>query len=385
MNARELMQKRAKLIDDAKAIAAAPEMTDEQRSQVDALLAGAATVAKDIKRMQDLEVADAELDQSYGTRAARTDAPNLNLKTRLGDSESRAFVHYLRTGDASRELVREQRASNNADMSVGTAAQGGYAVPTGFYNAIIEKRGETMLRDKLGCLPIPGVGTTTNVPVENGSANVFVATNEASSSDRDTPQLGQKAMTLLRYTKRVPLTVELLADEDAKIEKFAAGYVGRAAANTHNTLLAAEAMASGTAFALGAAAAATDTDISGIVYSLPDGYQDRAAFVMRRASEGAYRALKGSVFQFAPTPAGNARELWTYPIFNTAFVEAIATTKKSVLFGNWEFMTYRDEEGMTVLRDPYSSASTGIVNLHFSFRTVYKLSIAEAIRVGTHP
>ena len=134
-------------------------------------------------------------------------------------------------------------------------------------------------------LDIPGKGTTVDVPVDNGTTNEFVSTGEGVAFDRDAPALSKKSLTLVKYTKKLQLSYELLEDEDTKVENWLAGYVGRALAKTHNSLLVAEALVTGTTFALGAAAAATATDIPGLIYALPDGYQDNAAFVTRRATE----------------------------------------------------------------------------------------------------
>lgn len=384
MTARELMALRSARIAEAKAIAGAPELTDEKRAKFDALMNEAETMAGDIRRLQTVETEDAALEESVGTRAARSgepSAPNLNLKAPRGDTEERAFMHYLRTGDASREL----RASNATDLNIGTQADGGYLVPVGLYNKIIAKRNETMLAPKLGVTLIPGKGTTVQVPYDNGTANEFVSTNEAATFDLDGPAFGRLDMTLVDYTKRMPLSYQLIRDEDARLEDYLSNYVGRAYAKTHNNLMVAAALAGGTTFALAAAAAATDLDIPGLVYTLPDGYEDNAAWLMRRATEGSYRALKGSVFQFIDTPQGQEKRLWGYPVYNTASAEAIATGKKSLLFGNWEFMLYRESPALTMLRDPYTSAGSGQVNIYWNFATVYKVALAEAIRYGTHP
>jgi HK97 family phage major capsid protein len=386
MTAQELMQKRAALIAEAKAIAALPELNDEKRAEFDAKMKEAETLKGDIARATAVETEDAALDESAGTRAAKVYAPTapaLNLKTKRGDTESRAFLHYLRTGDKSREL--EQRASNDTDMNITTAADGGVLVPTGLYQGIIAKRVELELGPKLGVLDIPGKGTTVDVPVDNGTTNEFVSTAETIAFDRDAPALNKKSLTLVKYTKKLTLSYELLEDEDTKVEAWLSGYVGRALAKTHNSLLIAEALASGTTFALGAASAATATDIPGLIYALPDGYQDNAAFVMRRATEGAYRALTGNNFQFTATPTGPITTLFGYPIYGSSYPAAIGTTNKSSYFGNWSFMLKREAPGLTVLRDMYSGAGTGQINLWYYVRTVYKLSVAEAIRYGTHP
>lgn len=382
MNARELMALRAAKIAEAKTIASAPAMTDEQRAKFDTLMKEAETMKGDIARLSSVEAEDAALDQSNGLRAAKIEAPMINKMPR-GDDEERAFLHYMRTGQPNQSLTF--RASNATDMNIGTAADGGYLVPTGLYNQIIAKRNESMLRDKLGVKKMPGKGTTVNVSYDNGSANEFVVTTEANAFDLDAPVFAQHALTLATYTKQQKLSYQVLRDEDTALGPYLADYVGAAYARTHNSLLLTALLAGGTTFALGAAGAATDTDIPGIVYSLPDGYQDRAAFIMRRATEGSYKALKGSVFQFTPTPAGGERSFWGYPVFNSGYTPAIGTGNKSIVFGNFDFVLNREDPEMTMLRDPYSAAGTGQVNVWYYFSTVYKVAVAEAIRYGTHP
>ena len=142
----------------------------------------------------------------------QVEIPNLNLRTRRGDGEERAIAHYVRTGDAG--AVRELRASNDTDMNIGTPADGGYTVPVGHYQGIIAKRNEGMLAGALGVRRVPGVGTTVNVPYDAGMANVFVSSDEAAAFDRDSPVLGQHALTLQKYTKKIQLSDELLQDED---------------------------------------------------------------------------------------------------------------------------------------------------------------------------
>jgi hypothetical protein len=93
------------------------------------------------------------------------------------------------------------------------------------------------LDSKVGVMPIPGKGTDTNVPLDAGNANVFVATNEAAAFDLDAPVMGRKVMTLVKYTKKLQLSVELIRDEDSGLMTFLEDYVGRAAGLTVNSAL----------------------------------------------------------------------------------------------------------------------------------------------------
>lgn len=344
------------------------DLTSEEQTEFDTLTAQAETIGSTIKREE-------QLGAYLGGKA-----PAIS-KTGFGDNEVKATAHYLRTGDAS---GINYRASNDTDMNVGTNADGGFAVPTGHYQNIIAKRDAIMLADKLGVMRIPGTGITTNVPIDNGTANVFVATTEANAFDRDAPAIGQAAMTLVYYTKKLQLSYQLINGEDSRLLAFVENYVGRAAALTHNALLVTAATAGGTSVTLGAVAAATAGDPQTVAYSLKGEYAEGSQWVMKRATDGAYRKLAGDVFQYAPT-GGSVDTLWSYPVNWSESVAAIGGGNKSLLFGNFAYMGLYESPGFTFLRDPYGAAGTGQVNLYYHFGAIYKVLIAEAILYGTHP
>lgn len=386
MNLKDLIEKRAAALAIAQKIAALPDASDDQRSQFDAALAEADKIAGDIKRAELLAASIAaapELPAGSGQRQA----PAFN-RTKLGENEMSAAMHYIRTGQpnsALRGMDSEYRASNDTDMNIGTPADGGYAVPTGHYQGIVAKRNEVMLADKVGVMRIPGKGTTVGVPTDNGTANEFVSTAEAAAFDRDAPVLAKPSMTLVKYTKKVELQYELLEDEDSAIQVFLNDYVGRALARTHNSLLVTEALAGGTSVAMAGAAAVAVADVNNISYALAGEYADNAQWVMKRATEGKYRALQGNPFSYQATPASNGRDFAGFPINNSEYVPAVATGLKSTIFGNFNFIGLREAPGLTFLRDPYSGAGTGTVRLFYYTRVVYKTLQATAIYYGTHP
>jgi HK97 family phage major capsid protein len=389
-NVRELMAKRAALLSQAdailsKALDEGRETTTDENVQYDALVARVDALAGTISRLDASMRMRAELAQT--TPPARMDpAPSPNEAQRKRD-EVAAMALYIRRGDAS-GLMDLYAASNDTDMNIGTPADGGYAVPTGHYQGIIAKRDAMSLVGPLGCTRIPGIGTTVNVPVDNGTANQFVLTTEANAFDRDAPVLGQAAMTLAYYTKKVTLSNQVLNDEDSNLVTFLNDYVGRAAALTYNTLLMTEVLANGTSVALAAAAAATAGDPETLMYNLKGEYGDGAAFVMRRLTEGSYRKVTGNMFLYQNTPNGVVLTRPTisgFPVYNSEALAAIGAGNKSVAFGNFAYVGYRESPGMTFLRDPYSAAATGQVNLFYYFAAIFKVLIAEAVLYGKHP
>jgi HK97 family phage major capsid protein len=241
---------------------------------------------------------------------------------------------------------------------------------------------------------IPGKGTTVNVPIDNEADGEFVSTAEAGTMDRDAPALGQVALTLVKYTKKIELSYELLEDEDSRLLSFLEGWVGTGLARTHNSLLVTEVLANGTAgLTLDAAAAIGAAEIPELMYKLKGEYADGAAWLMARATEGYLRGLTGNNFQFVPTPMGSiagsqasvssSRELFGAPIFNSAYMPAIATTNKTLVFGNFSKVGLYMAPDITFLRDPYSAANTGQVRLHYYTRVDYGTLIAEAIQYAT--
>jgi HK97 family phage major capsid protein len=164
---------------------------------------------------------------------------------------------------------------------------------------------------------------------------------------------------------------------------FISNFVGQGMAKTHNTLLVTEAITNGTlGIAWGNPIVAGN--IPALVYAMPQGYEDGAAWVLKKSVEGVIRGFTGNYFQFIPTPvdgpgALSRRELFGFPLYNSEAMAASGASAKAALFGNFSYMGMRLAPDITYLNDPYSGAITGQLRQHYWFRTVYKVLQAEAI------
>lgn len=393
----ELREQRADLINAAREILDTAEaedrgLTEEEQTDYDAKLAEAEEIQGRIERQATLGDLESDLEKSQAEPVQKRTAPAVN-KIGLGDTETRAWAHWVRTGDDGG--IRELRASNDTTMNITTDADGGYAVPTGHYQGIIARRDESMLAKMLGVREIPGKGTTVNVPVDNEDDGEFVATAESSAYDRDAPAIAQVAMTLAKYTKKVDLTVELLEDEDSRLLAFLDDFVGRGLAKTHNSLLLTEVAANGTSLKSFASATVIAVDeLEPIVFNEAlSNYLDdtgSVAWVMQRAVHGEIILLDDANTRrygqnSIPDGPGLAPNLLSFPVYYSAKSGATAASAKSVYFGNWNYVGYREAPGITVIRDPYSRAAYGEVIFHYMFRACYDVLIAEAIGYGEHP
>lgn len=395
---RELRAERAQALDDAQAIVkradASGKLTGMQKIEFDQLMNRADELGQRIKYLESPQRVSALVGslEHAGMRGILDSRQAPAWQRTLDDSETRALAHYFRSGDVG--ALSELRASNDTVMEIGTAADGGNAVPTGHFQGIVARRDEMLLARKLNVREIGGKGTTVNVPVDNEDDGEFVQTAEqddahAQNYDRDAPALDKAAMTLVKYTKKVELTEELLDDEDSGLVNFVTDFVARGMAKTHNNLLLTEVAANGTSlktFASATAIAAGEPE--DIVYQdslnayLDDGRS--MAWVMRPSTYGDITSLTSNARLYGgELPSGPNRSLIGYPVQFSNKAAAIGASAKSTYFGNWWYVGLREQPIFRFLRDPYTV--DGMVILKYSFRCVYKVLQAEAVGYGEHP
>lgn len=407
ITARELRARRAELLDKAEALIKAAELEDrdfseKETTEYDGMMAEADALEARAKRLEDMS----GIQESLRDRKA----PAFN-KTKLGDDETRAMAHFFRTGDQggvshlvqaeerggktavvlSVPTQRETRAVVDSTINITTSADGGALVPTGFVQDIAARKNEMMLAERIGCRRVPGKGTTVNYPYENADPEEFATTSEQSDAhgnnyERDAGAFALKAFTLVKKTRKIELTEEILDDEDAGLLDYIAGRIAKQVAGTHNNMLITEAAANGTlldTFASATAIAAGEPENlvfhDTLSYYLDEGMT--ASWILRPTTFGMIAKITGNARLYAETPGGSReKELLGYPAFYSNKVGAVATGVKSVFFGNWDFMGYREAPEMRFIQDPYSV--DGMVVLKYSFRTVYGVLQAGAIGYG---
>lgn len=401
MNPRELMAQRAKLEEEArglnsKAEAENRDLSADEQTRWDALMGENGEIAKLDARIQRAQV----LGEEPEARSNAVKPAPAHLRNGRGDSFEKSLKTYLRGESVDGELRKFMsgnevvfRASNNTDMNIITPADGGYLDPTTLYNQVIAKRGEMSLAEQLNVRQIPGNGTTVNVPTDDEADGEFVSTGEGVGYDQDAPAIGQVQMTLVKYSKYITLSHELLEDESAGLMPFLTDWIARSQAKTMNQLLITEAAASGTSYKTTASAtaiAAGELEATALNDTLGNYLDDTGslAWVMRPSTFAAIQSVTGNPRLYAENNAGGAAlrpPLLGYPVFYSNKVDAIAGSKKVAFFGNWNYMGWRPGSGFTMLRDPYSAAGTGQVKIWMHFRTVFKVLQADALGyLATH-
>lgn len=410
----ELRRQRTQALNEAQALIdmcdeEQRELTDEERALYDEKVATADALQVDIDRREALQ----ERVRAAKDEQTRRTAPTV-LKHKQGDNEQRAMAAFVRTGDvgaipADMRTIdsdgigmtiklpspREMRAVVDSTMNITTAADGANMVPTGFVRDVVTRMNEEWKAPLLGCRRIPGVGTTVNYPYEAADPEVFGTTSEQADDlstnnyERDAGNTALKAFTLVKYTRKIELTEELLEDNDVNLMAYIGDRIGRQMAKTHNTVMVAEVGSNGTALktyaSASAIAAGEPEDIvfnDTLAYYLDD--SGSVNWLMRPSTFGNIASITGNARLYAQTPGGSfSREILGYPVHYANTVAATAASAKDVYFGNWDYVGYRLAPEMRMITDPYSV--DGVVVLKYSFRTVYGVLQPGAIGYGVHP
>lgn len=380
---------------EAKAAEAEPEQADDETIIQEPIMSEQEVQEQEVKTAPAVDLGPVlDAVKALGSRLEKIENQPVNeikatapavLKHGRGDNEANAFKAFA-MGQGGAEF--EVKASNATDMNIGTAADGGNLVPTGFYNQIIARRDETSLKARLPLMNVPGIGTTVDVPIDNEADGEFIATAEGATFDLDAPAVGKKSLTLAKYTKYVDVSYELLEDTPTRLEAFLADFVGRGMAKTDNNLLITEVAANGTNFktfaGTGAIAFGEPEDI---VYNndLSPYLEDDGAiaWVMRSSTLGDIKSIVGSDRQYSMNVDGSNRQLLGYPVYYSQKAPALATGNKTVYFGNWRYVAYREAPSLTFMRDPYTVAVSGQVRLLWHYRVVFGVLQPEAIGYGT--
>lgn len=403
-----LVQQRADLVNEGKTLLAnvgERMLTEAEKEHDDQIMA-------------QIEALDLELEREEKRRAQERTAPAV-LRAPRGDNEITAMAHFVRTGDSggvSHLMEKDEQGVNrvtlrvptayewrntvraavvDSTMNITTAADGANLVPTGFVNRVAMRKNEIMLAERLGCQRIPGKGTTVNHPYEAADPEELATTAEQSDAhdqnyQRDAGNTGLKAFTLVKKTRKIELTEELLEDNDIDLMGYIGDRMGRQIAGTHNTMLLTEAAANGTKFITYASAtviaAGEPEDIvfnDTLAYYLEDD-GGSIGWVMRPSTFGNVASLTGNARLYAQTPGGSfQKELLGYPVYYSNKAAASAASAKDVYFGNWYQMGYREAPELRFVMDPYTV--DGMVVLKYSFRAVYGVLQAGAVGYGQHP
>lgn len=378
-NVVELLQKRANLWEQAKGIheKSVEEKRDlhsDEQEQYDKITSDIDGLTKTINREKEMEEHRSTMEQAAFQKKEEKKDPEQRQENPLETEEYRsAYNNWLKTGiqgleseqrsilDLGRQTF-EQRA-----LSAVTGAAGGFTVPQGFYNQIIQAmKPYGGLRQARVNVLRTGSGNDLPIPTNDDTANIgaIVGENTAAGNATD-PSFAQKILKAYKYTSKTFLIpIELLQDSAFDVEAFIrqkiTERIGRIL-NQHFTTGTGTSQPQGvvTGSVLGKTGATGQTtsitvdDLIDLQHSVNPLYRQNAEFMFNDNTLKAVRKLKDADGRPLWQPSLTASEPDTilgksYRI-NTDMAD-MAANAKPVLFGDFANYFIRDVMDLMIVR-----------------------------------
>ena len=305
------------------------------------------------------------------------------------DLSLKAWDSFMRKGEKNMDEM-ELKA-----LTVGTAATAGNLAPAEYVNELIK-----VISEISPVRSVARVRQTSNKEIEVPSKTATFAAAWTAEGGSRTETTGYTTSLNTIPTHELYALVDIsgalledsVFDLEAEMntefaEQFAkaegAAFLTGNGTNKPTGILDGTTVASTTAAA--AAAIATD-DLMDLVHGLQSEYARNAAFMLNRTTLGEIRKLKDTAGQYIFQTGFSGQSGLPNTILGHAYVEAvdmadIAASAKPVVFGDYRrgYMIV-DRVALSVLRDPYSQASTGNVRYIARRRVGGEVVLAEAMR-----
>jgi HK97 family phage major capsid protein len=320
--------------------------------------------------------------------------PSAGVEGKQIDFAMKAWDTFMRKGNEGLD------AEETKALTVGTAATAGNLAPEEYVAEIIKIVTEIS--------PVRAVArirqtTSKEIEIPQKTANFAAAWTAETGTRSETTGYTTALKTIATHEQyaMVDISSQLLEDSafdmEAEMnqefaEQFAKGegnafIVGNGTNKpvgiTHGNVVAHT--------ATGAASAAITTDnLMDLVHGLKSEYAANATMMFNRATLGIIRKLKDTAGQYIFQTGFSGQSGAPNTIIGIPYVEApdvadAASGAKSVLIGDFRrgYMIV-DRVALSVLRDPYSQASTGLVRYLARKRVGGEVVLAEAMRVLKH-
>lgn len=327
--------------------------------------------------MAEIEAIDAEVKRINAVLDAIKDAAETdgirNVLERKAHDQKRpehlnAFWKLMKNGE--KLMTPEEWGVLRNTMSVGTAAQGGYTVPTEVATSVAEA-----LKVYGGMRSVAEVFRTTagndiNFPTSDGTSETGELIGENTTATGNDPSFGVVTIKTYKFSSKVvAVPFELLQDSSVDMEGFIrqrlVTRLGRIT-NTKFTVGTGTGEPNGIVTAAGSGKVGTTgqtttvifDDLVDLVHSVDPAYRalGNCKFMMNDASLKVIRKLKDSQQRpvFLPGYDGLAGPmpdtLLGYPIVINQDIATMAANAKSILFGDFTFYKIRDAMDMQMFR-----------------------------------
>ena len=349
-----LSENRNKLMNDATKLAQTKEITKEQRTQVDTMLADVVKIEADMataKRLADFAAEQRSAQMPPRGKLGENGDGNL-------EAERRALRNYLVTGErrdlgtvTSGPMTAGNQLIAPAFFPILTTAQQSYG---GVVNVVNQRTTDT--------------GAPMKVSLVDDVSNGLLAWPEDTTATAVDPSLANVTSTTTQYhTGAIFITLEELQDSFFSIDSFVSDVLGQ---RLYRGLAKYVSQGDGTGAYQGlwanlpsggtsaAPAAVSYIDLATLSSSLDPAYEANATWLMSSATRGQLIATTDTLGRplFIPSPTCGAFDtLLGRPVVIDQYAPTVAAGHTAVAFGDFkQYMTLRNVGAFEIARDPYT-------------------------------
>jgi HK97 family phage major capsid protein len=391
MTLQELMNKRAKTWEAAKAFLDSHRNTDGLLSQEDGetydrMEKEITDYTKEIDRLN----RQAAIEEQMGkpTASPLTGKPGAGVKDepekkgRTSHAYARAMLAAMRTGFHQVSDVLEE----------GNDANGGYLVPEEWDSRLIDKLDEENIFRGLATTITTSGEHKINIAATKPAAAWIEEGQELTFGDATFDQVILDAHKLHVAIK---VTEELLYDNAFNLENYIIDTFGKAIGNAEEdaflngngtgkpTGIFAETGGGQTGVTISGTKLAAD-DIISLIYALKRPYRKNAVFILNDSTLAVIRKLKDSNGAYLWQPsytAGEPDRLCGYSVLTSAYAPSLEAGKPAIAFGDFSYYNIGDRGTRSVQELRELFAGNGMIGYVAKERVDGKLVLPEAVQI----
>lgn len=396
MTKKEKLEKRAKLIADARALLDKGTLSAEDSANFDAMMKEADDIKAALDKEDRLAALEASLTNPTPAAAAATpsgdpivDMANAAMRARASDNYSQAFWNAVRSDPQMLSMENRRELQIVASQNTGTPDKGGYLVPLQYETVLIQALDNFNIMRRLATVTSSGVDRQIPVEVDIGAATWI--DEEAQFPESDIT-VGKTNMSAHKLGRIIKVSEELLQDAFFDVASYVADCFGRTFGRAEEQAFL---LGNGTGKPKGivldaqagvttaAATAVTADNVIDMYHALRRQYRNRATWLVSDAFVKAIRKLKDNDGQYLWQPSISANTPDTImgrPVETSDDMAGLTASAVPAVFGDMKYYRIMDRKGITMQRLNELYAATGQVGFRMYSRTDGKLLLPEAVK-----
>jgi len=279
-------------------------------------------------------------------------------------------------------------------QSAGTGSAGGYLVPTDLIRSLETALAYTCPIRQFAQVLRTASGNPIDIPTVDDTSNSGELVAENASYATQDVTFSKVTLNAYKFTSKLVLaSLELLQDSAINVgeilgnllgERIGRSQLGFFTTGTGSSQPQGAVTGSAAGVTSASASAIAVDDLLGLVHSVDRAYRDAGAFMMHDSILLAVRKLKDSTNQPIFTQSyivGEPDRLFGYPVvINNSMASTVATTNKTVLFGDWSKFIIRDALDIQLVRSDERYMEYGQSAFVALARSDSKVSMSGALK-----